>query len=625
MNDPNGMVWHDSEWHLFYQYNPFGDKWGHMSWGHAVSRDLLTWEHLPLALPEENGIMIFSGSAVVDEKNTSGFGKDGKPPMVAIYTAHTDTNQSQALAFSNDRGRTWTKYAGNPVLDIGAKDFRDPKVMWHEPSQRWIMTVAWSLERKVRFYSSPDLKTWTHLSDFGPAGSVSGIWECPDLLPLKVEGTAQNKWLLIVNVGSGAPAGGSGGQYFAGDFDGRQFTLHEPSQPKSTPATDPGEGEVLADFESGYGGWKITGNCFGTAPATGPLGGQHPVPGFRGKSLVNTFLGGDATTGTLTSPAFTLTRPFLSFLIGGGAQPGKTCVNLKVGGQTVRSATGQDDEKLSWVSWDTSMWKGQQAVLEIVDDATGGWGHVNADHFQQGDLPAIPAREGALWLDHGPDFYAGVTWSGGPPGDERRILLGWMSNWQYANDVPTSPWRSAMSLPRELGLTRDGDAYRLVQRPVRELSRLAAPAQTFPGGSVEDANTWLARHATGDKLDLSVTLTPDPDGRCAVAVLAGEGAETEIRADRQRGVLTVDRTRSGMTDFHAGFPRCAEAPLPRGGEAQVRLRILIDACSVEVFAGDGGAVLTTLVLPPAGAKGIRISRAATVNGLSATPLRPAAR
>ena len=129
MNDPNGIMWHDGEWPLFYQYNPFGDKWGHMSWGHAVSRDLLQWEHLPIALPEENGLMIFSGSAVMDPKNTSGFGQDGQVPMVAIYTAHTEKNQSQALAHSNDRGRTWTKYAGNLVLDIGAKDFRDPKVM----------------------------------------------------------------------------------------------------------------------------------------------------------------------------------------------------------------------------------------------------------------------------------------------------------------------------------------------------------------------------------------------------------------------------------------------------------------------------------------------------------------
>jgi sucrose-6-phosphate hydrolase SacC (GH32 family) len=197
-----------------------------MSWGHAVSRDLVHWKHLPIALREENGVMIFSGSAVVDWKNTSGFGEDGRPPLVAIYTGHYTSKplQNQHIAYSNDRGRTWTKYAGNPVLDIGEKDFRDPKVFWHEPTQRWVMIVAWPPQRKTRFYTSPDLKRWTHLSDFGPAGSTNGIWECPDMFPLKVEGQRnQTKWVLIVNVGSGAPAGGSGCQYFVGDFDGRRL------------------------------------------------------------------------------------------------------------------------------------------------------------------------------------------------------------------------------------------------------------------------------------------------------------------------------------------------------------------------------------------------------------------
>src|SRR5881296_1302615 len=289
MNDPNGLVFYDGEYHLFYQHNPFGNKWGHMSWGHAVSKDLVHWEHLTLALAEENGVMIFSGSAVVDWKNSSGFGEHGKPPLVAIYTGHHTTKplQNQHLAYSNDRGRTWTKYSGNPVLDIGEKDFRDPKVIWHERSERWVMTVSWPVQRKVRFYSSPDLKTWTHLSDFGPAGSIRGIWECPDLFPLPVEGSARGgKWVLIVNVGSGAPAGGSGCQYFIGDFDGTRFTLDIP--------------EFLAD------------------------------------------------------------------------------------------------------------------------------------------TPARSVEEPPLWADYGRDFYAAVSWSDIPKNDGRRLWIGWMSNWEYANDVPTA-------------------------------------------------------------------------------------------------------------------------------------------------------------------------------------------
>ncbi|MCB1134593.1 MAG: glycoside hydrolase family 32 protein, partial [Verrucomicrobiae bacterium] len=178
---------------------PFGDKWGHMSWGHAVSRDLLTWEHLPVAIPEKDGVMAFSGSAVVDHRNTSGFGSDGKPPMVAIYTGHREGRQDQRLAYSTDKGRTWTMYEGNPVLDENMADFRDPKVFWHEPSRKWIMVVALAVERRVAFYQSPDLKKWSLLSRFGPAGAVKGIWECPDLFELPVEGTDRKRWVLHIN------------------------------------------------------------------------------------------------------------------------------------------------------------------------------------------------------------------------------------------------------------------------------------------------------------------------------------------------------------------------------------------------------------------------------------------
>ncbi|HSH17606.1 MAG TPA: glycoside hydrolase family 32 protein, partial [Verrucomicrobiae bacterium] len=471
MNDPNGMVYYDGEYHLFYQYNPFGDKWGHMSWGHAVSPDLVHWEHLPVALQEENGVMIFSGSAVVDWKNTSGFGKDGQPPLVAIYTGHYTEKplQNQHLAYSNDRGRTWTKYAGNPVLDVGKPDFRDPKVMWHAQTKKWVMTVTLPTERKVSFYSSPDLKQWTHLSDFGPAGAVKGIWECPDLFPLRIEGRLRKKWVLIVNIGAHSVAGGSGCQYFVGEFDGTRFV---PDQlPASSPETVP-EGVVFADFEGGtYGDWQATGDAFGNAPAGGALGSQQPVTGFRGSGLINTFREGDGATGTLTSPAFTITRPHINFLIGGGAHAGETSFNLVVDGQPARTATGDNDERLNWKSWDVTELQGRTARLRVVDQHTGGWGHLNVDHIMFADAPARAAGEAANWVDHAKDFYAAVSWSDVPRRDGRRLWLGWMSNWEYANDVPTSPWRSAMSIPRALTLRRvDGD-LRLVQTPVRELER----------------------------------------------------------------------------------------------------------------------------------------------------------
>ncbi len=228
MNDPNGPIYYKGEYHLFYQYNPFGNVWGHMSWGHAVSRDLVHWEHLPVAIPEENGIMIFSGSTVVDWHNSSGFCKEANAAepscLVAIYTGHTETLQTQNLAYSNDRGRTWTKYAGNPVLDLHMQDFRDPKVFWYEPSHKWVMVAALPTLHKVRFFGSTDLKQWRALSDFGPAGGTAGVWECPDLFPLPVEGEpGQTRWVLSINLNPGGLMGGSADQYFVGQFDGTTF------------------------------------------------------------------------------------------------------------------------------------------------------------------------------------------------------------------------------------------------------------------------------------------------------------------------------------------------------------------------------------------------------------------
>jgi len=208
MNDPNGLVWHKGEYHLFYQHNPFGTKWGHMSWGHAVSKDLLNWEHLPVAIAEEEDGMIFSGSAVSD-------GDD----IVAIYTRHTETHQSQCIARSSDNGRTFVKYENNPVLDENKKDFRDPKVFRYQ--DYWIMCAAQPQDHQISFYESKDLICWKHLSDFGPAAAVDGVWECPDLFSLTVEG--EEVWVLIVSLNPGGLYG-SGTQYFIGDFDGKKFS-----------------------------------------------------------------------------------------------------------------------------------------------------------------------------------------------------------------------------------------------------------------------------------------------------------------------------------------------------------------------------------------------------------------
>ena len=227
MNDPNGMVYKDGEYHLFYQYNPYGSRWGNMNWGHAISRDLVSWEHMPVAISPDGLGTIFSGSAVVDKDNTAGFGAGA---IVAFYT-QASARQMQSIAYSTDNGRTFKKYAGNPVLTGEVADFRDPKVSWNESTQKWILTLA--VGQEVRFYSSPNLKDWTYESNFGEGQGVhDGVWECPDLFELPVAGTNQKKWVLIVNINPGGPFGGSATQYFVGSFDGHKFVNESPKATK---------------------------------------------------------------------------------------------------------------------------------------------------------------------------------------------------------------------------------------------------------------------------------------------------------------------------------------------------------------------------------------------------------
>lgn len=227
MNDPNGMVYKDGEYHLFYQYNPYGSRWGNMNWGHAISRDLVSWEHMPVAISPDGLGTIFSGSAVVDKDNTAGFGANA---IVAFYT-QASARQMQSIAYSTDNGRTFKKYAGNPVLTGDVADFRDPKVSWHEGTHKWILTLA--VGQEIRFYSSPNLKDWTYESNFGEGqGNHGGVWECPDLFELPVAGTSQKKWVLIVNINPGGPFGGSATQYFVGSFDGHMFVNESPKATK---------------------------------------------------------------------------------------------------------------------------------------------------------------------------------------------------------------------------------------------------------------------------------------------------------------------------------------------------------------------------------------------------------
>jgi len=274
MNDPNGMVYHDGEYHLFYQHYPDSTVWGPMHWGHAVSKDMISWEHLPIALYPDSLGYIFSGSAVVDGDNTSGFGRDGIDPLVAIYTYHDmdmekasfaagkydvgSRHQYQAIAYSLDKGRTFTKYAGNPVMPNvdNIYDWRDPKVSRHAPTGQWVMALA--ARDSIMFYGSPNLENWEYLSSFGAGiGSHDGVWECPDLIPMTNRTTGEKRFVLLVSTNPGGINGGSATMYFVGDFDGRTFTADDDFL-----AADPDERGIWLD----YGRDNYAGVTFGNVP-----------------------------------------------------------------------------------------------------------------------------------------------------------------------------------------------------------------------------------------------------------------------------------------------------------------------------------------------------------------------
>lgn len=422
MNDPNGLIKANNEYHLFYQHYPDSTVWGPMHWGHATSQDLIHWSHKPIALYPDSLGYIFSGSAVADSANTSGFGKDGQAPLVAIFTHHdtagekagTNTFQNQSLAYSTDGGTTWIKYAGNPVLkNPGIRDFRDPKVSWHAASKKWIMTLA-TLDR-ITFYSSPDLKSWTKESEFGKdVGAHGGVWECPDLLPLSYDG--KEVWVLIVSINPGGPNGGSATQYFTGQFDGHKFT---------------------------------------------------------------------------------------------------------------------------------------------------------------------PYQTDIRWIDFGPDDYAGVTFSNT---GTRKIFLGWMSNWQYAQQVPTETWRSAMTVPRDLGLEKIGDKYFVRSVPSKELKGFEEVPEKMKNNTVKLGGPAVL-HLTSDNIDdFSITLSNDS----AQKVIVGYD-----KSDKQ---FYIDRTSSGKTDFEKGFAARSTAQRIAATES-TNFILIIDVASVELFADNGLTVMTSIFFP----------------------------
>jgi levanase/fructan beta-fructosidase len=412
MNDPNGLIFYKGKYHLFFQHNPVENVWGNMSWGHAVSEDLINWNELPVAISCDDSHAIFSGSAVVDYFNTTGLGTLENPPMVAIYTAHKydDSHQAQALAYSLDEGLTWNKYLGNPVLDLGLDHFRDPKVSWDRTIESWLMTIVLPKEQKASFYSSKNLIDWEHLSDFGPSGAVEGDWECPDLFPLFVDGDeSKPKWVLLISINPGGLTGGSGTQYFIGDWNGKEF---------------------------------------------------------------------------------------------------------------------------------------------IADE--------------------VKAR----WLDYGRDNYAGVTFNDAP--NHRRIFIGWMNNWEYAKDFPTSPWRGAMTLPRELSILSKNGKLSLAANPVAELNNyLGEKLLASTSAEILEIKSSVS---IGDGLSTRLRVTGD------------DGSYFEFGYDAKTKSIFLDRSKA-WNEIPSSHIHSAQIS---GDENILDIHAIVDRSSVEIFAAGGTYVVTDL-------------------------------
>lgn len=430
MNDPNGMFYKDGVYHLYFQYNPYGSVWGNMHWGHSTSTDLMHWKFEGGAIVPDAWGAIFSGSCVVDHENTAGFGKEA---VVAFYTSAKSTPwgdiQMQSMAYSLDNGKTFTKYEGNPILTSSEKDFRDPKVFWYAPGKHWVMILA--VGQHMEIYSSVNLKEWKKESEFGAMqGAHGGVWECPDLVEIPVEGTREKKWVLICNLNPGGPFGGSAAQYFVGSFDGKKFVNESPTQTK--------------------------------------------------------------------------------------------------------------------------------------------------------------------WMDWGKDNYATVTWNNAPDG--RCIALGWMSNWQYANNVPTRQYRSANTLARDLTLYREGQELYLKSTPSSEVKKARGKKVSIPSFKVSEKHEMvnLFEEKQGS-YEVEIVIQNAGASKIAFCLLNDKGEKVSMYYDLNRKQFVMDRSESGTVDFSKDFPAVTVAPA--NVDKELTLRLFVDRSSIEAFGEDGKFVMTNLVFP----------------------------
>lgn len=595
IGDPDGTIKFNGLYHLFW-------------WGHAVSEDLVYWTEYPWPmLGGTSAFDYYTGSVVIDTTNTSGFGSDNDTVAVAIYTMHNrSTNiETQGISYSTETNfKYFNYYSGNPVIPSTSTDFRDPSVFWDSQQNRWAMVITRPGERTIETYSSVDLKNWTKHGSFGPLGAQAGPWEVPDLFQLPLDGDPANmKWVMICGMGPNR------GQYWVGDFDGNSFlpdasTLAYLKNGLGIP------GEVFENFEQmDYGNWTVEGSAFGTSPADGTLSGQMTVSGYLGGHLVNSFNGGDAPTGKLTSPGFTINKKFINFLISGGNHATLTCMNLVVDGAVVRTAAGDNTEQLKWFGWDVSDYVGQTATLEIIDNFSGSWGHINIDHIMFSDILMNQGLEHANWIDYGPDFYAVRTYRNYDADNNRTVWLGWMNNWEYANSIPTS-WGGSTgeSIPREIELVSTDQGYKILQKPIPELQKLRKDEISINNKPIDGTvvlNEFVPKRNTYE-IKASFKITRGSNQKVGFNLCTYGNQKLVVGFDEKTSNVYLDRRTCGYVSFDSDFPKIVTAPINLTSD-EIRFHVFIDQLSAEVFINEGDVVLTSLIFPnPNFQKGIEV-------------------
>ncbi len=608
IGDPDGLIRFRDTYHLFW-------------WGHATSGDLVHWQEHPWPMKgDDNSFMYFTGSVVVDEENTGGWSMPDQPSMVAIYTAHDRESglQSQCLSISTNY-MDFHYYDRNPVLNLNSRSFRDPDVFWHEPTSAWIMAITLPDDRIVRFYSSTDLKSWRHLSDFGPVGARATLWETPCLFQMPLDGDdGPLKWVLACSLGPNKM------QFFVGDFDGKSFTLDTVDRAYLTRGAGL-EGDVWQDFEgASMYEWMASGDAFGSGPSHADTVKGETVSGFLGRGLASSSTGGNEATGSLRSPPFTITKNAINFLVGGGQHHRETCMNLVVSSQVARTSTGQNSERMAWAGWDVSDLVGQEAHLSIVDNHRGAWGHIDIDHIVFSDVLRDVRREHANWIDWGSDFYAARIFrdydrAGGPV-----VWIGWMGNWDYANRLPMSWGQGALSIPRELSLVQEGGRYKIRQRPLSALQKLRGVPVDVTMSDVRGEIPVTDFRPSRNTYELIAEFDiGQPGQKVGLELCKGRGNKVSVIYDSATSNVMLDRRKSGNVSFSPHFPNVVSAPVP-GSREKVMLHVFVDQSSIEVFVNDGAVVLTSQIFPDPADRGISLvstgAGAATVR-LSAWELR----